>query len=67
MRARHPPCILVAFLSPPRYLGGMSIFAWVVVAAAVIVVPLLVLAGVLFFHYAKALEEAHREGWDMPS
>lgn len=46
---------------------GMSLLSIVLVSILLLVFLTLGLGLALFWLYAKALEEAHRDGWDMPS
>lgn len=45
----------------------MSLVSVVLLVVFLIVFFGLVFLGMVFWFYVKALEEAHREGWDMPS
>jgi hypothetical protein len=45
----------------------MSIFAIILLAVLLIALLVIVGLGVIFCFCVKALEEAHRDGWDMPS
>lgn len=45
----------------------MSWISWLLAAIGLFALISIALGLACFYFYAKALDEAHREGWDMPS
>jgi hypothetical protein len=45
----------------------MSVLFWAVLAISGLALFALIWLGIALWFYARALEECHREGWDMPN
>lgn len=46
---------------------AVSFWATLLLVVVLLVGAGLAFLGVCFYYYVKALEEAHRDGWDMPN
>ncbi len=45
----------------------MNAFDFIIGFITGFIISPLLLFGWFFYHYAKALKQAHEEGWDMPN